>query len=183
VTYATVTVLGAGAAGASTEAVNPILPVDNELFWGGLMFLVLWALMKWVFLPPVLRTIQARADILRDDLAAADGARAQAVSESVAYDESLASARAEAMRIIEGARTEAEEERRVLVSAAEAEAARIRSEAAADIAAAKRSPTCVKESVRWRCVPHQPWSTGRLIPLTTSRWCSSTSTTCHPTEH
>jgi F-type H+-transporting ATPase subunit b len=139
VTYATVTVLGAGAAGASTEAVNPILPVDNELFWGGLMFLVLWALMKWVFLPPVLRTIQARADIVRDDLAAADGARAQAVSESVAYDESLASARAEAMRIIEGARTEAEEERRVLVSAAEAEAARIRSEAAADIAAAKRA--------------------------------------------
>jgi F-type H+-transporting ATPase subunit b len=43
------------------------------------------------------------------------------------------------MRIIEGARTEAEEERRVLVSAAEAEAARIRSEAAADIAAAKRA--------------------------------------------
>lgn len=136
--YATVTILAAGE-GASTETVNPILPVDNELFWGGLMFLVLWALMKWVFLPPVLRTMEARADAIRSDLAAADEARALATSESTAYDESLATARAEALRIIEGARAEAEEERRQLVAAAEADAARLRGEAAAEIAAAKRA--------------------------------------------
>ena len=138
-TYAIVAVLGAGGAEASTEAVNPILPVDNELFWGGLMFIVLWALMKWVFLPPVLRTMEARADVIRGDLGAADEARAQAASESAAYDESLASARAEAVRIIEAARGEAEEERRRLVAAAEADAARIRGEAAAEITAAKRA--------------------------------------------
>ena len=137
-TYAIVAVLGAGGAEASTEAVNPILPVDNELFWGGLMFIVLWALMKWVFLPPVLRTMEARADVIRGDLGAADEARAQAASESAAYDESLASARAEAVRIIEAARGEAEEERRRLVGAAEAEAAQVRAAAAAEVAQAKR---------------------------------------------
>jgi F-type H+-transporting ATPase subunit b len=138
VNYATVTVLAAGG-GEPTEAVNPILPVDNELFWGGLMFIVLWALMKWVFLPPVLRTMDARADTIRADLAAADEAHELALAESAAYDESLASARAEAVRIIEAARTEADEERRRLVAAAEAEAAAVRGEAAAEISAAKQA--------------------------------------------
>lgn len=137
-TYATVTVLAAGGDG-EVEVMNPILPVDNELFWGGLMFLVLWALMKWVFLPPVLRTMEARADAIRSDLAAADAAREQAASETLAYEESLASARAEALRIIEGARAEAEEERQRLVAAAESEAAGVRAAAAEEIAAAKRA--------------------------------------------
>jgi F-type H+-transporting ATPase subunit b len=147
VTYAIVAVMAAGE-GATTEAVNPILPVDNELFWGGLMFFVLWALMKWVFLPPVLRVMQARADVIRTDLGAADEASTQAASETAAYAESLASARAEAVRIIEAARSEAEDERRQLVASAEAEAARVRGEAAAEISAAKRAAlTDLREGV------------------------------------
>ena len=137
-TYATVTLLAAGGE-QPTETINPILPVDNELFWGGLMFLVLWALMKWVFLPPVQRTMAARADRIREDLAAADEARAQAAADAEGYDQSLAEARAEAVRIIESARTEAEEERRRLVGAAEAEAAQVRAAAAAEVAEAKRA--------------------------------------------
>ncbi len=137
-TYATVTLLAAGGE-QPTETINPILPVDNELFWGGLMFIVLWALMKWVFLPPVQRTMAARADRIRDDLAAADAARAQAVTDAEGYDQSLAEARAEAVRIIEAARSEAEEERRRLVGAAEAQAAELRAAAAAEVAEAKRA--------------------------------------------
>ena len=34
---------------------NPILPTANEMFWGGLTFVLLWALMKWVLLPPITR--------------------------------------------------------------------------------------------------------------------------------
>ena len=134
-TYATVTLLAA-AAEEPTETINPILPVDNELFWGGLMFIVLWALMKWVFLPPVQRTMAARAERIRDDLAAADEARALAEADAEGYDQSLAEARAEAVRIIEAARTEAEEERRRLVGAAETEAAQLRAAAAAEEAEA-----------------------------------------------
>lgn len=137
-TYATVTLLAAGGE-QPTETINPILPVDNELFWGGLMFIVMWALMKWVFLPPVQRTMAARADRIRDDLAAADTARAQAVTDAEGYDQSLAEARAEAVRIIEAARSEAEEERRRLVGAAEAQAAELRAAAAAEVAEAKRA--------------------------------------------
>jgi F-type H+-transporting ATPase subunit b len=136
--HAAVAVVGAGGA-ETVEAVNPILPVDNELFWGGLMFIVLWALMKWVFLPPVQRTMAARADKVRNDLAAADEAAAVAADEATAYDQSLASARAEAVRIIEEARTEAEMERRRLVGDAEAEAASLRAAAAAEVAEAKRA--------------------------------------------
>lgn len=137
--YATVTVLAAAEAGETVEVINPILPVPNEIFWGGLCFFVLWALMKWVFLPPVQRTMQRRADVMRADEEAAAAARAQAAEEAAAYDQSLASARAEAVRLIEAARSEAEAERARVVGAAEAEAATMRAAAAAEIAEAKRA--------------------------------------------
>jgi F-type H+-transporting ATPase subunit b len=139
VSYATVTVLGATEAAESAEIVNPILPVPNEMFWGAVFFFVLWALMKWVFLPPVQRTMQRRADVMRADQEAADAAAALAAAEATDYEQSLAAARAEAVRLIEGARAEAESERRRLVGAAEAEAATMRAAAAAEIAEAKQA--------------------------------------------
>jgi F-type H+-transporting ATPase subunit b len=138
VLYATVTAAAAEAE-ATAEVVNPILPVANELFYGGLFFIVLWALMKWVFLPPVQRTMAARADKIRDDLAAADEAKALASDESTTYEHALAAARAEAVQVIEAARTEGELERRRIVGEAEAAAAAMRAAAAAEITAAKQS--------------------------------------------
>ncbi len=117
--YAIVSVLGATEAAETVEIVNPILPVPNEMFWGAVFFFVLWALMKWVFLPPVQRTMQRRADVMRSDREAADTATALAAEEAANYEQSLASARAEAVRLIEQARGEAEQERRVVVGAAE----------------------------------------------------------------
>lgn len=123
--------------GVVEETSNPILPTMNELFWGGLTFLALWALMKFVFLPPILRVMQARNDKLREDLDAAEHATAQAELATAEYEAGLTSARAEASRIIEDARAQADEQRKQLLAAAEAEVATLRQEAAAEVAAAK----------------------------------------------
>lgn len=136
------------AAEGPSESLNPIIPEINELFYGLIFFLALWALMKFVFLPPVLRTMQARADKIRGDLGKADSIKAEAESETADYQQSLAAARAESVRIIESARAEAEAERAELVGAAEQEAARLRAEAATEIAAAKRAALAeLQESV------------------------------------
>lgn len=131
-----------------TTSSNPILPTANELFWGGITFVLLWALMKWVLLPPITRTMDKRAAKVRDDLAAADETQARAQSELRDYEASLQSAKAEAVRIIEDARVGAETERRTVVSAAETDAAAVRADAAREVAEAKeRAKTELRESV------------------------------------
>lgn len=122
---------------AAEEPSNPILPATNELFWGALMFCLLWALMKYVFAPPVVKVMQERDAKARTDLEAGDTARQQATLAVGEYEASLASARAEAGRIIEDARTRADAQRRELLAAAEAEVAAMRQAAAAEVAAAK----------------------------------------------
>lgn len=121
------------------EPSNPILPATNELFWGASLFLVLWALMKFVFLPPVVRIMKERDDKVRADLDAGDHARAQAELAVADYEASLTSARAEASRVIEDARAQADAQRREILAAAEAEVAAMRQEAAAEVAAAKEA--------------------------------------------
>lgn len=122
---------------ADEDSINPILPAVNELFYAAVFFLALWALMKWVFLPPILKVMQARSDQVRQDLDAAEHARAQAELATANYQETLAAARAEATRIIEDARAQADARRGEIVGEAEAEVARRRAEAAEEIAAAK----------------------------------------------
>jgi len=122
---------------AAEEVSNPILPTLNEMFWAAILFLALWALMKFVLLPPVLKTMQAREDKVRDDLQAAERAEAERVTQLEQYESALAGARAEAVRLIEDARAEGEAQRRQAITAAEAEIAAQRAAAAEEIAAAK----------------------------------------------
>lgn len=124
---------------AAGEISNPILPVSNELFWGAVCFFALWALMKWVLLPPVLRAMDARAEKVRADEAAAEAARADAAAKMNEYQESLVSAKAEAVRVIEDARTQADADRKRVMAEAEAEAAAVRAAAAAEVTAAKQA--------------------------------------------
>jgi F-type H+-transporting ATPase subunit b len=122
---------------AEEETNNPILPTVNELFWALVLFCALWALMKFVLLPPITRGMEGRAAKVRGDLAAADAAKAAAAAQLAEYEAGLQGTRTEAVRIIEDARSEAEAERRQVVAAAEAEVAAQRAEAAREIAAAK----------------------------------------------
>ena len=130
---------GADVTQATTEAAkNPILPTLNEMFWTLVFFGVLWALMKFVLLPPILRTFAAREEKIREDQRAAEEAESSSVERQQAYDASLQGARAEAVAILEAARSAGDAQRRELVGAAESEVAAMRSEAAADIASAKQ---------------------------------------------
>lgn len=134
----------AGEAGhATTEAAaepqNPILPVGAELAWGLGTFLVLWALMKFVLLKPVVAGMTERDEKVRGDLAAAEGAGEAAKASLAEYHTSLSSSKAEATRIIEDARAQGEATRKQLVGAADAEVAAQKAAAAEEVAQAKQA--------------------------------------------
>lgn len=122
---------------AEKETSNPILPTTNELFWGAVTFLLLWALMKYVLLPPVVKTMEKRDAKVREDLANAEATRLQAEQRLSEYENSLASSKAEAVRIIEDARAKADADRKEVVAAAETDVAAQKAEAAQEVAAAK----------------------------------------------
>ena len=119
------------------ETKNPIRPTVNEMFWAALFFLLLWTLMKFVLLPPITKVMNARDEKVRSDLQAAEAAESTRVSKLAEYEAGLAGARAEAVTLLEAARSEGDAERRSKITAAEAEAASVKAEAAAAVADAK----------------------------------------------
>jgi F-type H+-transporting ATPase subunit b len=123
--------------GEAEETVNPILPVGNELVWGAICFFGLYALMKFVLLPPVLRVMDERDRRLRADREAVDAAETGAADAQAAYDARIAEARAEANAIISAAREEADAYRAERFGEANAELAELRAAASAEVAAAK----------------------------------------------
>ncbi len=124
-------------AAEAEEAANPILPTLNEMFYGAIAFGLLFVLVKFVLLPPVQATREARASQIRGDLDAAERARSQAGSAATEVDDQLAGVKAEAAAVVDAARAEAEAERATIIGAAEAEAASIRSAAEAEIETAR----------------------------------------------
>ena len=119
------------------EAPSPILPEINEVIWGGLAFLILFVLMVKKGFPAVKGAMDARAEKIRSDLDAAEQARTDAQAVQADYEARLADAKAEASRLIDEARADAERVRADLVARAEADAAGIRERAAGEADAAK----------------------------------------------
>ncbi|MFN8037040.1 MAG: F0F1 ATP synthase subunit B [Acidimicrobiia bacterium] len=115
------------------KAPSLIAPATSELFWGAIAWaIVAFMLMKFGF-PAVKKTLKAREDRIRDDLEAAEQAKAQADTELDQYRGQLADARNEANRIIAEARQSADDVKRDLVKAAEAEVAEMKARSAADV--------------------------------------------------
>lgn len=115
------------------EAPNPVLPATSEILWGGAAFaIVLVGLIKFGF-PMLKKGLAARQDKIREDLEAAEHAKAEAERESSEYRAQLADARGEAGRIVEEARQAADQVRKDLIARAEADAAEVRSRAQDDI--------------------------------------------------
>lgn len=119
------------------EAPNPIIPEVTEIIWGGAAFAVLFGLMAWKLFPAVKGAMDARSDRIRDDLAAADKAKSDAQAEQARYEAQLGDAKAEASRIIDEARQQADTVRADLQTRAEADIAELRQQAAADVEASK----------------------------------------------
>jgi F-type H+-transporting ATPase subunit b len=116
---------------------NPVLPVGPELVWSAACFVLLWALLKFWLLKPIVRTMEERSAKIRADLQAADSAKAEASAALTEYERSLASARTEASHIIDEARAQADEERKRIMAATEVEVGGLRAAANAEVAQAK----------------------------------------------
>lgn len=137
VSFATILLVASETAAEPEKVSNPILPVGNELFYAGVTFVILWALMKFVLLPPVLRGMDNRDAKVRGDLEAAESAKTEAAAKLADYQASLVSTKSDAVRRIEDARVTAEADRRQKVAAAEAEAGAVRAAAAQEVVDAK----------------------------------------------
>ena len=102
---------------------NPVIPTENEIVWAAIFFFALWALMKFVLLPPILRAMESRSSTIQSGKDAADAATAALGSARREHEATLAEARAEANQILAGARATADERRAALQADADAEIA------------------------------------------------------------
>ena len=109
---------------------NPVLPEPNHVIWAFVSFMILWALMQFVLLPPLLKSRAEREQKIRADREAADKARQALVDVQADYDASLAEAQAEADGIVDAARNEAGEYRSNVLAEAQNEVAAEKSEVA-----------------------------------------------------
>ena len=112
---------------------NPVIPVENEIVWAAIFFLALWALMKFVLLPPILRAMENRASTIQSGKDAADAATSALGAARRDHEATLAEARAEANQILAGARAAADERRAALQAEADTEIAEMRRSAQAEI--------------------------------------------------
>lgn len=122
--------------GAST--INPVVPdTVGEIVWGAVFFFVLWILMRYVCLPPLLRVRAQRDQQVQADHEAAAAAEAQAEQVRRDYEATLGEARSQAALIVEEARSTADHRRGAEVAAVESELAQERQAAMAELELAR----------------------------------------------
>jgi F-type H+-transporting ATPase subunit b len=121
----------------ATKEPNPILPELREIVWGGGSFVVLFLLLRLWLYPAVKKSMDLRAAKVSGDLDSADQARASVEAERRSYASHLATARAQAAEAMEAARSEVEVVRAGRLADLNAELARERAVATAEIDAAK----------------------------------------------
>ena len=126
---------GGGEPDDCQEAPNPILPELNELIWGALSFVVLFALLSKLAFPALRKSMSARTEKIRSSLDEAETTRAEAQTILADYQRQLADAKGEAGRVIDEARQTAESVKRDLMARAESEAEEQRRRNAEQIAA------------------------------------------------
>lgn len=124
--------------GESEEAVeeappNPVLPEYNHMAWALGSFLLLWGLMQFVLLPPLLKSREERQQKILADRQAADKAKRALDEVQADYDASLANARAEADAIVDAAREQAGKYRTGVMAGATSEAANARANVAGEL--------------------------------------------------
>jgi F-type H+-transporting ATPase subunit b len=114
-----------GAEGHAKEGINKILPQGFELFWGTIMFLLLFFLLWKFAFPAIKKGLENRAGTIEGDLKRAEEAKLEAEELLADYRKQLASAKDEAAKIIEEGRKTADELKKELLAKAEAEASEI----------------------------------------------------------
>lgn len=117
----------------TVEAPNPILPATDEIVWGTISFLVIFFLLAKFAFPAIKKSLDARSAKIQGDLDSAESAKGEAQKLLADYQAQLANSRAEANRILDEARQQAEVVRRDVLARAETEAAQVRAKATEDL--------------------------------------------------
>ena len=134
---------------ACQEAPSPILPATNELVWGIISFAILFAALVKLGFPAIRKSMDARAERIRNSLDEAEQTKAEAQSILAEYQAKLADAKNESARIIEEARQTADRLRQDLRRQAEAEVGAMKQRAQEEIdAAVERATADLRVSVR-----------------------------------
>jgi F-type H+-transporting ATPase subunit b len=120
------------------EAPSPIKPATNELVWGAIAFLTVFALLGKLAYPAIKKSMDERTNKIRESLDDAERTRSEAQTILEDYQRQLNEARNESNRIIEEARQTADQLRQDLMQRAEAEVAELRRRAQEDIQAAQQ---------------------------------------------
>jgi len=121
------------AAEESGESHSILLPALPDLIWGSVAFLAVLAVVIWKVLPNVNKALDARRDAIEGSLERAAKAQAEAEAARESFNDQLAEARAEAARIREQARVDAQKIAAEVKDQAAADAARIVANAQAQI--------------------------------------------------
>jgi len=126
---------GGGKVDDCQKAPSPILPANNELFWGALSFVLLFIGLRRFAYPPLKQSMDARAEKIRNSIDEAEKSRGEAEQILQQYQRQLADAKSESARIIEEARQAADRLRQDLKRQAETEVNELRARAQEDIQA------------------------------------------------
>jgi F-type H+-transporting ATPase subunit b len=125
----------AGTETQQEEEHNPILPEADELIFGGLAFLLVFAALARFAFPRLNQGLEARRRKIQEDLEKAERAKGDADQLLARYEEQLRDARGEANRVLEEARKTADSMRRDLLAKAEDEYRQILARAQEEIRA------------------------------------------------
>jgi len=121
------------AAAEGSGEINPLLPTLPDLVWGTVAFVIVLVLFIWKVLPALNKALDARSEAIEGGLKRAEEAQAEANAAKDSYQDQLAEARAEAARIREQARTDAQKIAVEVKDQASTDAARIVANAQAQI--------------------------------------------------
>jgi len=116
---------------------SPIVPEMKELVWGAGAFIVFALLMRFFLFPRLKKGMDARYNSIREGHENADAARSSARSEVAQYEAAVASAKAEAAKVVDSARATLESERQAKIAEANARINAKREAALRDADAAK----------------------------------------------
>lgn len=123
---------------------SPIIPEVKEVVWGASAFIVFALAMRLFLFPRLKKGMDDRYESIRSGHETADSTRMEARSEVSRYEAALASAKADAAKVIEAARATLETERQSQLSAANA---RIATQREAAIAQADQARVAARSQI------------------------------------
>lgn len=114
---------GAAEAGGSAMPQLDFSTFPNQIFWLLVTLVVIYFLLSRVALPRISAVLAERKGTITNDLAAAEELKQKAVQAEKAYNEALVSARAEAAKIVAGAKADIQKDLDKAIAKADAEIA------------------------------------------------------------